>query len=152
MKNIKQTKQIAVWMDHTSAKLIEPGTGAEQTRVILSPYQGKVRIAGEGADGTQLGNHRSTNNESHKHFTQQNELHAYYKQLASELLSYDDILVFGPSTAHSELHNYLLGEKKFSGKNIVAKKADYITENQIREAAGKFFDREVKIFNKIVQL
>jgi len=151
MKKEKPTTKIAVWMDHTEAQLIEPGMTTDQIRLILSPFKGKVRKAGEESDGIQLGNYRSTNNESHKHFREQNELLSYYKQLAEALMPYNEILISGPSTAHNEVYNYLLNEKKFSGKKISVKKTDYITPNQIREIAENFFDSDVKIFNKKIK-
>ena len=143
MKNEKAIKQIGIWMDHENALIIEPSSG--QIRKINSPYKGRTRIPGETADGTRLGNYRSTNNESHKHYRQENDLHSYYKQLADEVHPYDEIFIFGPSTAHSEFQNYLLKEKNFHGKKIAVEKADYITENQMREMVRNFFTRNVEI-------
>lgn len=146
MKNEKSIiKKIGIWMDHNEARLIKPDATADQIRIMHSGIKSRERIAGEKGDGIQLGNYRSTNNESHKHHKKQEELHSYYKQLAEELQAYDELFIFGPSTAHNEFHNYLLSERKFAGKRIVAEKADHITENQMREVVRNFFDNHVKV-------
>lgn len=137
-KETSKIKQVGIYMDHAQAKFIEPDTTGK-IHVIQSALKSMVRIDGEESDGTRLGNFRSTNNESHKHNREQNEIHAYYKQLAEQLKPYDEIFIFGPSTAHNELHNYLINEKKLSGKKISTEKADYITENQIKERVRNFF-------------
>lgn len=144
-KEKTQIKKIGIWMDHAEARIMEPDASSDQIRLIHSSFNSRVRTAGAGSDGTQLGIYRSTNNESHKHNRKQEELHSYYKQLAEELESYDEIFIFGPSTAHNEFHNYLLKEKKFSDKKIVAESAAHTTENQMREAVRNFFDKHVKV-------
>jgi hypothetical protein len=127
----REIASIGVWMDHAQAKLIEPGKPAFDMRVIESPVEGRVRIEGEGADGTRLGGYRSTNNEVHKHNREQNELHQYYKQLADVLLPYEKILLCGPGTARKEFHNYLLDKKRFNGKKILSMQEDKFSDNQL---------------------
>lgn len=146
MKKHKTTlRQIGIWMDHKEARFITPAASEDKPTIVRSPYLGRERIAGESGDGIRLGNYRSTNNESHKHFRRQSELNSYYKQLAGELLPFDEILIFGPANAHREFHNFLLKEKNFSKKNITVKKSDYITDNQIRKIVRTFFSADVKI-------
>jgi len=131
MKKQESMKSIGVWMDHAHAKLVEPGASTAAIREMQSPVEGRVRIDGEGADGTRLGGYRSTNNENHKHNKEQNEIHLYYKQLAEVLLPYEKIFICGPSTARKEFHNYLLEEKRFFGKRIFSKQEDKLSENQL---------------------
>ena len=79
MKKIKSiVNHIGIWMDHAEARIINPDISADKPNLIRSSYKSRIRIAGENGDGTQLGNNRSTNNESHKHFRKQNDLHSYY--------------------------------------------------------------------------
>jgi len=122
---------IGVWMDYTQAKLIEPGKPASDIRVIESPVEGRVRIEGEGSDGTQLGGYRSTDNEVHKHNKEQNEIHLYYKQLADVLQPFEKILICGPGPARKEFHNYLVDEKRFHGKRILSLQEDKLSDNQL---------------------
>ena len=131
MKKYEAIKSIGVWMDYADAKFIYPGKPSSEIHTLKSPVHSRVRVSGESPDGTRLGGFRSTNNERSKNQINQNEIHAYFKQLASELLPYDEILVFGPASARKEFHHFLLNNKKFMGKRIITKPVDYITDNQL---------------------
>ena len=136
-------KKIAgLWLDHSEAKLVNPSESNSQPSVIKSMHNQGKHIAGEEADGTRLGNFRTTNDESHKHYREQNELHVYYKKVAEALQPFDDILIFGPTTAKQELQNYLLADKNFANKKITVEPADYITDNQIAERVRNFYKAE----------
>lgn len=41
---------------------------------------------------------------------------AYYKKIAAVILKYDHVLLFGPTNAKTELHNYL--KENFASKNM----------------------------------
>ncbi|MEO8148899.1 MAG: hypothetical protein ABI723_14735 [Bacteroidia bacterium] len=143
MKNNKRSK-IGLWLDHAEARIINPDKNAGIVKSIHSTVESRVRIAGESGDGTRLGNNRSSNNESQKHHREQNQVHAYYKQLAQEVMPYDDILIFGPTTAPQEFHNYLNSEKDCTGKRIKVEHTDYITDNQLTEQVHNFFEQPIK--------
>ena len=132
-------KQIGIWMDHAEARFIEPGKPAGNIQTTFSGIETRPRIDGEKPDGTRLGNFRATNNEFNKHAKEQQETHAYFKQIGTLLKPYDEILVFGPTTAQQELCNYLLEHKLVSGKVLHAVKTDYMTENQLVEYVRKHF-------------
>jgi hypothetical protein len=135
-------KIIGLWLDHTEARLIDPKNLNSEPKIIRSMINAKKHIPGETADGTRLGNNRSTNDESHKHYREQNELHTYYKTVAASLAGFDDILIFGPTTAKKELQNYLLNEKSFADKKITVEPADYLTENQMAARVRDFYIAE----------
>src|SRR5690242_12237829 len=137
MKKFSAIKSIGVWMDFAEAKLIFPGKPSSDIRKVSSPIKTHVRIAGESSDGIRLGGYRSSNNEFTKHQINQNEVHSYFKQLAAELLPYDEILVFGPTPARKEFHHFLQKDKHFLGKRIISKPGDYLTENQLVEFVMK---------------
>jgi stalled ribosome rescue protein Dom34 len=123
MKNNHIPKPIAVWMDHVQAMLINPNDiNAKALTIHLHHTSGR---ASESND--------------------QEKLHAYYKQLSKELLSYDELFIFGPSTAHNEFYNYLIKDEKFLHKKIKSEKSDYITENQIRETVRNHFAGKIRI-------
>lgn len=138
MKNNKELKVAGVWMDHSEAFVIEPEHG--KVKHLLSPGISHVRHAGEGSDGVKLGNHRSTNNEFSKHEREQQINHTFYKELAVALHHYDNIYVFGPTTARSEFANYVKKERLLSGKNIETHPADKMTDNQMVALVKKHFE------------
>ena len=129
--NTKQSvRSIGIWMDHTEARLLEPGQTAGSIRVVVSPVTGRERVEGEVANGTRLGGYRSTNNEAHRHNREQNELRAFYRQLSEELLPYERILLCGPASACREFHNFLQKEKRFAGRTITTMAEDYLSDNE----------------------
>ena len=133
-----ETKFIAVWMDHEKAHLVEPGK--EPTiQTIFAPDKANVHEDGETADGTRLGNFRSTNNEFNKHRKDENQFHTFCKQLSAGLLNYDKLIVFGPGTAHKEFRNYLKLEKQFKDMEIMELTTDYMTENELKAKVNSLF-------------
>lgn len=123
--------KIGVWMDHSDAKLIDPEKSAVEIRTIHSVDSSKNKFRGEESDGIRLGNFRSSNNEFSKHRKDENADHEYFKHLADVLQGFHVIFIFGPTTAGHEFKNYLIKEKRFSDKEIVIEKSDYITEPQM---------------------
>lgn len=135
-------KIIGVWLDHSEARFINPLDLKSKPEVIHSLLNSHKHIPGEESDGMRLGNFRSANDESHKHFREQNELNGYYKKIAVALSPFDDILIFGPTTAKQELQNHLISDKSFVNKKITVEAADYITENQMAERVRNFYHAE----------
>ena len=59
------------------------------------------------------------------------QLHeAYYKEIADEILKYDHVLLFGPTKAKTELHNYLNKDLHFKDIIIDVESADKMTDNE----------------------
>jgi hypothetical protein len=139
MKSTQQTKQLGIWMDHASAKLVEQDGRVNEITSNISKHE---RIPGESGDGTKLGNFRSTNNEFHKHNIEINELHSYFDQLYNALSTFNDIVIFGPSTAHDEFANYIIEKHKHFPGKITLAKTDYLTENQLVQYVKKHFFNE----------
>jgi stalled ribosome rescue protein Dom34 len=134
MKKSDQINQIGVWMDHASARLIHLNGTIEEIK-----SKKEHRIAGESGDGTRLGNNRSTNNEVHKHNREINKLQDFFENIYESIKSYDEIIVFGPSTAPSEFYNYLINNKKNHRGRISVEKSDYMTDNQLTEFVSNHF-------------
>lgn len=135
MKN--NPKQIGVFMDHAEANLI--AVNSTENKIVPSGITHHVREDGESGDGIKLGHFHATNNEAHKHNKEQNELHAYFKNLADHLMPYDEIFIIGPTTAPFEFQNYIHKHNELKGKKITVEKANYLTENQIAEKINSFF-------------
>lgn len=136
---MKNENSIGVWMDHSTARLINPeGVFVKEIKSNLTAH---LHEAGQGADGIQLGNHRSTNNEYQKHERESNELQGYYKNLAEELATYEDIYLFGPTTARKEFTNFIADQKHIAGKKVVSESSDYISEHQIAARVKEHFGK-----------
>jgi len=137
-KNKSIPAAIGVWMDHSKACLIDPAKNTSAISTIKSPIKPR-RIFGEEANGTRLGNNRSTNNEYSKHEKEKNVAHAFYKMLAEALHGYDEVFLFGPTTARKEFRNYTLKENLLTGKKVASRPADYLTNNQMVQQVRKYF-------------
>jgi hypothetical protein len=131
MKAHEKIKRIGVWMDHAEAKLAEPEHPVEAIQEVEAESSGRVREPGETGDGVRVGVFRSANNEFRKHIKRQHDDQLFYKELSEELLPYDEILIFGPTTAEKEFYNYLMNEKHFAGKRISSRQENYMSDNQI---------------------
>lgn len=55
---------------------------------------------------------------------------AYYKEIADEILNYTHVLLFGPTNAKVELHNYLNKDLHFKDITIDIATADKMTDNE----------------------
>jgi hypothetical protein len=139
------SNHIGVWMDHHIAHLIYP-KGKDQYAIesVESAHDIHPRIDGQGADGINVGKYRASNNEFAKHNREQNELHDYYHMLKKVLEKYDEILLFGPTTAKDEFFNFLFEDKSFNGKKISIENSDKMSENQMMSFVKDYFAEEVR--------
>ncbi len=109
--------EIFIWLDHSAAWIYEAGQ-EKNARKLDSGVETRVRIPGEDAVGTRLGNYRSTNNEAHRHNRYQNQLRSFYKKLAGQLTDYDRISIGGTGTAANEMYNFLSELAAFRDKEV----------------------------------
>jgi hypothetical protein len=140
----KPIKKIGLWLDHVDAHFIELEDGQELFETIHSGKESLLRMKGESGNGIKMGNYRSTNNE-HREQMRENEIRSdYYKNIAKRLENFDEILIFGSSTAKDELTNLLRENKHFNGKLIHTESSDHITKNQMIARVRAFFKMELK--------
>ncbi len=137
-------RKCGVWMDHAEAHVMDihdmdAQEKAARMATIRNEHESRERFDGEGADGAVLGRHRSMNTESVKNARKSEHLHEYYGRLAEQVRDYDDIHVFGPTTAPQEFTNYLREHKTFNEKHISTETTDYISAPQMLEHVRKHF-------------
>ena len=110
-------KRIGIWMDHLNAILIDANLG-KITNTIESKFTHEVKV--EALHHGESGMHHK------EHQLQLN----YYKQIAEEIAKYNTILLFGPTDAKQELHNYLMKQEHFKEIEMHVLAADKMTENE----------------------
>ncbi len=137
-------KSIAVWLDHSKAKIISVDGDHFKVTTIHSPYNRHIRIRGKGNDTSIYQHLFGGNRESVKHHRKENELEEYFSALEKKADGCSDILIMGPTNAKDQFKNHLLKNKHFAQTNILVKKTDYITENNILVQARKFFVSVIK--------
>jgi stalled ribosome rescue protein Dom34 len=65
---------------------------------------------------------------------------AYYQEIAGKILKYEHVLLFGPTNAKTELHNYLKKDLHFKDIKIDVQPADKMTDNEKVAFVRDYFD------------
>ncbi len=120
-------KQIGIWMDHSTAHILEHKGDKIITSNINSEFTHEQR------------QHALGKNENLMHNKEQHMQSKYYKTIADVVKGHDEILLFGPTTAKEELSNLLKADHHFSKSKIDVKHADKMTENQQHAFVKKHF-------------
>ena len=115
---MKTKKNLGIWMDHSSAHLMEFTADPIQTNII------------ESATTQSENRQNSGKNENVMHNKEQHQQSEYYKNLGDKIINYEEVILFGPTDAKVELFNILKADHRFENIKIVVKPADKMTENQ----------------------
>ena len=127
---MKTTKYLGIWMDHSTAHLMELTNGTIVSNTVES--QPKLQVKEEDL---------YYKDESHILNKEQNQLSAYYKKLSDVILDYEVVVLFGPTDAKNELLNLLLDNHLFDKIKIEIKMTDKMTENQRHAFVKEYFNR-----------
>jgi len=111
------TKKLGIWMDHSSAHLIEFNHETIETAVIHSDLANRENLS-------------SSHNEDVIHNKEKQLQAGYFKKLSESIGTYDEVLLFGPTNAKSELYNILKDDHHFDKIKFEIKQSDKLTENQ----------------------
>jgi hypothetical protein len=123
------SKSLGIWMDHSTAHLMEFTADPIETKVIASKFTHEAR-------------EQSLNkSENLMHNKQQHQQSDYYKKLGEVIKNYTDVILFGPTEAKSELLNVLKADHNFKKIKIEAKQADRMTENQQHAFVREYFSK-----------
>ena len=126
---MKISKQIGIWMDHAHAHIIEFATDVEETKTVTSDFSSHDK-----SETLQRSENEMHNKEQQKQGT-------YYKNLSKILKDFDEVILFGPTSAKSELHNLLKEDHQFDNIKIEVQSADKMTEKEARDFVGNYFTR-----------
>ena len=124
---MKTIKQLGIWMDHSIAHVMELTNGTIQPISIESQpeIQGDEQIVYK--------------DESHILNKEQRELSSYFKKLGDLILENDEVILFGPTEAKSELMNLLKENHLFDKIKIEVKSSDKMTEIQRINFVKEYF-------------
>jgi len=110
-------KNLGIWMDHSTANLID-----------LDSKKKSESIASNFTTNTKEDALNKSERLMHNKRQQMHE--AYYREIADKILKYNSVLLFGPTNANIELHNYLSKDLHFKNIKIEVVSADKMTDNQ----------------------
>ena len=120
-------KKLGIWMDHSSAHLMEYSDNTIKSVLIESEFTHQ--------DKTQS----LVKSEHLMHNKEQQQQASYYKGLGDIIREYDAVLLFGPTDAKTELFNILRADHLFAHIKIEVEQADKMTENQEHAFVKTYF-------------
>lgn len=124
---MKSKKQLGIWMDHSTAILFESNVNSTENKIIVAQV-GEQDEALNTRDETLIQN------------KEQNELSGFFNRLSEVIIHYDEVLLFGPTNAKTELVNRLKSDHHFDEIKIKVKPADKMTENQQHAFVNEHFN------------
>jgi hypothetical protein len=124
-------KYLGIWMDHSSAHLIEFSKDTMETKTIESEFTHDAK-----EESLEKSEHSMHNKDQH----QQSE---FYKKLGGEIKYYEEVLLFGPTDAKTELYNVLIADHHFEKIKIETKTADKMTDHQQHAMVREHFSKRI---------
>ena len=124
---MKKENCIGIWMDHSTANLMEFTIDPIETKTIVSPFSHQAR-----EDGL-------VKSESLMHNKEQHGQKEFYNHLEEIIRDYTNVLLFGPTDAKTELFNIIRADHRFADIKIDVLNADKMTENQQHAFVKKHF-------------
>lgn len=121
-------KKIGIWMDHSTANLIDLNT-KKNADSITSKFNFHVK------------EEALSKSESLMHNKEQQMQEAYYKEIAEVILKYDHVLLFGPTNAKTELRNYLNKDLHFKDIIIDVETTDNMHDNEKKSFVENHFKK-----------
>lgn len=123
--------KLGIWMDHSSAHLIEFTAEPAESKIMTSKFTHSEK------------RHALSKNENSMHQEEQHEQSSYYKSLGEIIKKYDEVVLFGPTAAKTELFNMLKKDHHFDKIKIKMENADKMTENQQHAFVKEYFSKEI---------
>lgn len=119
--------KLGIWMDHSEAQLIEFKKEAATIAKIQNTFD---------HNGMEVALNKS---EELMHNKRQQHQTAYYKKLGDMIILYDNVILFGPTDAKTELFNMLRTDHRFEEIKIKVEPADKMPENQQHAFVKTYF-------------
>lgn len=125
---MKTTKKLGIWMDHTTARIMELKNNSIKSNTIESlSEKGKKQTFGH--------------DETLEQNTEQAQLADYFTRLSDVIEGYSEVLLFGPTNAKTELYNSLKKDRHFNKIKIDVDTTDNLTENQMDAFVKQHFEK-----------
>ena len=129
---MKSAKQLGIWMDHSTAHIMELLNNEVITVTLDSTPAFPERIEDLRMDERLI------------HNKEQNEESDFYVKLSYIIHNYNEVLLFGPTDAKTELYNRLKDDRRFENIKFFIKSTDKITDNQQKAFLKNFFNKDIK--------
>lgn len=124
---MKSAKQLGIWMNHSTANIMELSNGT-----VVSKTMESTSIFPEQMENLRLDENLMYKNEQKQHTD-------FYKKLSYVINDFDEVLLFGPTEAKTELFNLLKNNLRFEKTSISVQPEDNMTDNQQQAFVKDFF-------------
>lgn len=98
---MKTIHQLGIYLDHASANLIDFTDTNKENQTIISEFD------------IQDKHETLQRSESEMHHKEQDKQRAYFKKIATLAIGYNELILFGPTTAKTELLHFLQKDNSF---------------------------------------
>ena len=131
-------KKTGIWLDKDKALIVTIENGVETLNTITSNIE---HFRPRGGSGSRFkGGPQDVIQDSKYKEREKHQLKQYYKTLASEIKNTDALVIFGPAKTNEKFSEELYKNyKPLSTKVKGVKKADSMTENQVKAWVRDFF-------------
>lgn len=124
METLKKT---GVWLDSVSAHIVDFKADGVETKIIESAFTSNEK-------------HSSLEkNENLMHNKERHMASEYYKSIIENIRDSNELVLFGPSQAKSELHNLMKDDHRFANIKIESQTADKMNDREIRSFVQDHF-------------
>ena len=124
---MKTTKKLGIWMDYSTANLIEYN---------LDSYE--IKSIDSGVSFEEI-NEVLNNNKCLINNKENQQLSKYFKRIAEQLKEYNELVLFGSTDAKVELNSILKEEESFQKIKIEIKNTAKMTDNQKKSFVKSYF-------------
>lgn len=115
----QQQKRVAgVYLDSTKAVVIRPAPDYEEGDYIVQ-------------DRLEADIHDRAGDKDSKNQAKQSDLLKYHKSVATLLLVYEELYIFGPGNAQEQFQNHLKDDAQFKQKDFSIDSSEQMTETQM---------------------
>ncbi|MBY0487272.1 MAG: hypothetical protein K2P85_08830 [Flavobacteriaceae bacterium] len=126
---MKVANRLGVWMDHTTAQLMEYSSDDFEINTVESKFTEPLHQQSE------------LHSENKMHNKENHSLKAFYKELMEIIKNYDEVLLYGPTDAKTELFNLIKAEHRFDKLKIETKQADKMSDKQQHAFIKDYFSK-----------
>ena len=124
---MKTTKKLGIWMDYSTANLIEYKLDSYEIKSIDSGLLDQEK------------NEVLDNSESLINNNENQQLTNYFKRISEQIKEYNELVLFGSTDAKGELLAILKDNKPFQNIKIEIKNTDKMTDNQKKYFVKSYF-------------
>lgn len=126
---MKTNKRVGIWMDYSSAYVMEMTGDEIVTTEVASEFTWEEK------------QHSYFKNEGLMHKKERQLVMDYFKKIGEKIADSESVLLFGPGEAKNELFNLLTANPLYKHVNIRVKTTDRLTENQRKSFFKNEFHR-----------